>query len=130
MIEPKDYPADLLQVYIANKGYVVFDDKRHPLGGKRGLVYMHRHIASVKLGRWVRSDEDVHHLDGNKLNNKPDNLEVISHSEHSHEHNGINPPITHECAYCGQEFTRKACLIGSFCSNQCRANTLKYGNGR
>lgn len=46
----------------------------------------HRYIASCILGRALRSDEVVHHKDGNKLNNSPENLEVMTVTEHKRLH--------------------------------------------
>lgn len=42
----------------------------------------HRIIAEQKLGRRLLRGEVVHHLDGNKHNNDPKNLEIITQSEH------------------------------------------------
>ena len=38
------------------------------------------------LGRKLRSDEIVHHKDGNKLNNSIDNLELLTRAEHINLH--------------------------------------------
>lgn len=47
----------------------------------------HRRIAEAILGRPLEEGEVVHHLDGNKLNNDPANLEVLpSQSAHVKEH--------------------------------------------
>ena len=47
----------------------------------------HRRIAEAILGRPLEEGEVVHHLDGNKLNNDPANLEVLpSESAHVKEH--------------------------------------------
>lgn len=43
----------------------------------------HRNVASRKLGRPLRPDEDVSHTDDNKANNDPMNLTVMAHGEHS-----------------------------------------------
>lgn len=67
-------------------GYQYFCDVTHPLSSKGGKVYYHRHVASVSIGRWVTSDEVVHHIDHNKLNNRPGNLVVMSQTEHGQEH--------------------------------------------
>lgn len=51
------------------------------IGGKR--IPEHRYVASQILGRPLTSEEVVHHIDGNRLNNSPDNLAVMSQHEHS-----------------------------------------------
>lgn len=38
-------------------------------------VYEHRHVMEQMLGRKLLRGENVHHVDGDKLNNDPDNLE-------------------------------------------------------
>lgn len=49
--------------------------------GKR--VPEHRRVAAQKLGRPLRSGEVVHHIDGNRQNNHPDNLMVVTAKEHA-----------------------------------------------
>lgn len=48
--------------------------------------FEHRRIASLKLGRELKSNEVVHHIDGNKKNNKPGNLQVMTRAEHMSLH--------------------------------------------
>ena len=62
-------------------------------GGGEGKTYiklngrhMHRVVAEKTLGRPLRRGEIVHHLDGNKRNNAPDNLHVISQPDHIRLH--------------------------------------------
>lgn len=54
--------------------------------GKRYGRHEHRVVAEQKLGRPLRPGEIVHHIDGDKHNNHPDNLEVITQAEHIREH--------------------------------------------
>lgn len=47
----------------------------------------HRRIAEAIIGRPLRDGEVVHHVDGNKLNNDPANLQVLpSQAEHARIH--------------------------------------------
>lgn len=46
----------------------------------------HRVIAEQMLGRPLMRNEIVHHIDGNKHNNDPSNLLVMSQSEHVRMH--------------------------------------------
>lgn len=44
--------------------------------------HTHRIVAEQKLGRSLKKGEIVHHIDGNKRNNNPSNLMVMTQSEH------------------------------------------------
>lgn len=46
----------------------------------------HRVVAELKIGRSLVKGEIVHHKDGNKFNNHPDNLEVVTRYEHIRLH--------------------------------------------
>lgn len=49
--------------------------------------HTHRLVAAEKLGRELRRGEVVHHIDGNILNNRPENLQVLaSQAEHINLH--------------------------------------------
>ena len=52
----------------------------------KGWTYTHRTVAARKMGGSIRSGLHVHHMDGNKLNNRPTNLKVVTPSQHRKLH--------------------------------------------
>lgn len=46
----------------------------------------HRRVAEKMIGRALSSDEIVHHINGNKLDNRAENLAIVSRSEHARIH--------------------------------------------
>lgn len=65
------------------QGYVMVYEPNHPNKAFHGWQYEHRLVAEQTLGRYLRSDEHVHHLDGQKDRNDPDNLEVMDGLAHA-----------------------------------------------
>lgn len=51
----------------------------------------HRIVAENILRRSLMSSEIVHHIDGDKRNNTPENLEIVTRGQHMHRH-GIGLP--------------------------------------
>lgn len=73
--EHKERQAESLRRRGSGKGYT-----------KVKGIHKHRVVAEKMLGRALRPGEIVHHKDGNKRNNEPENLEVMSQSDHIREH--------------------------------------------
>jgi hypothetical protein len=68
---------------IASNGYkIIYVGKKHHLSDVRGYAYEHRIIAEKKIKRRLLPNEQVHHLDENKLNNNAENLEVVKSIKH------------------------------------------------
>ena len=68
--------------YINKEGYKQIYKPNNPEARENGYAPEHRVRASKKLGRQLRDGEVVHHIDGNKLNNRPSNLQVMTREEH------------------------------------------------
>jgi hypothetical protein len=101
---------------ITSHGYVLVRvGTDHPLSDVRGYAYEHRIVAIKKLGRMLKPNEKVHHIDGNKKNNVIDNICVVKgNAEHYLYHrknkklrkpNELNLQITCECG-CGLMFQK------------------------
>jgi len=71
-----------------------------------GWVYEHIVIAEEDIGRPLREDEDVHHLDLNKANNAPKNLLVLTKSQHGKLHRWLS-----SIKYVKTSFEDKRCEV-------------------
>ena len=72
---------------VRSEGYIFRVALGHPKAKKCGnYVREHVLVAETALGRLLRDDEVVHHIDGDKSNNSPENLAVMTRAEHSHYH--------------------------------------------
>jgi hypothetical protein len=71
---------------VASNGYVLVRRPDHPRADVRGYIYEHRLVAEEMLGRALLPGEEVHHINGDKTDNRPENLEVLSGGEHKVRH--------------------------------------------
>lgn len=58
----------------------------HPAANSIGYVLEHRLIMEAFLGRLLRDDEVVHHINEDSLDNHPENLALMTRSEHTSYH--------------------------------------------
>ena len=60
----------------AGGGYVKQLAPGHPKADAGGYVLQHRLVMEQKLGRYLSSEEHVHHVNGNRRDNRLENLEL------------------------------------------------------
>jgi hypothetical protein len=68
---------------ITSNGYIDIYKKDHPFSDSRGYVKEHRLVMEQKIGRYLRPDEIVHHLNRKKDDNRIENLYIVSRKEHN-----------------------------------------------
>ncbi len=69
--------------------------------GRRMLE--HRWVMEQHIGRRLERFEQVHHINHDRLDNRIDNLELVSSAEHGMRH--TRHPISKSCDICGKQFT-------------------------
>ena len=67
--------------WMNSKGYI--EGKIWLPDGKQRRVKQHRWIIECQIGRRLNPQEDIHHLNGIKSDNRVENLQLIHHSGHT-----------------------------------------------
>jgi len=68
------------------RGYITVYAPGHPFAKSGFRVYEHRLVMEQELGRYLKPDEVVHHINGVKDDNRIENLEVKIQGQHISEH--------------------------------------------
>ena len=60
---------------------------------KEAYILEHRLSMAMKIGRPLKPTELVHHINGDKMDNRPENLAIAERSKHSQEHRLIEKEL-------------------------------------
>ena len=85
---------------ISHYGYILVHKKEHPFCTKDGFVFEHRlvveencdkfeskYFIEIDGKKYLRKEYEVHHKNEIKTDNRPENLMILTHSEHKKLHN-------------------------------------------
>ena len=109
-------------------GYIAIWQPHHPFSDNNGYVVEHRLVIEKSLGRFLKSGEVVHHLNGNTADNRLKNLKLFaSHSDHMKKahpnHTGhfkkTVGKINIICKVCNKNFIDYKTNTRTFCSQKC-----------
>ena len=71
-------------------GYIgVAVPEGHHLRQAHGYAFEHQIVAEETIGRRLNDDEVVHHRNGVRDDNRPENLEVTTRSDHARGHTSL-----------------------------------------
>ncbi len=114
--------------YVDNKGRFRVHRPDYPNAYDFGYALRYHVVWWLEHGECHPSGTDLHHRNGDRLDDEIENLELMSHADHTGLHRSM-PGVELVCARCEEFFSVPAWRVRSrakrgskikFCSNKCR----------
>lgn len=103
------------------------------IGGR--YVFQYRLLMEKRIGRLLLPNEEVHHINGIKTDDREENLKIeISHEHHLLHGEQLKGKNNCICSNCGSKFHLRPCYKKQnssglvFCSRDCYRDYVKYNN--
>lgn len=71
---------------LRSDGYIAIYFPDHPCSTKEGYIMEHILVMEARIGRHLKENECVHHINENKTDNRKENLLLMTNSEHMAYH--------------------------------------------
>ena len=79
---------------VNKEGYVFIKMPSHPCADSNGYILEHRLIVEKVLGRHLKTEEEVHHINNNHGDNRNENMLICKKNYHSYLHGKMNSNLT------------------------------------
>lgn len=125
--------------WIIQAGYKLIYMPEHPYSSLNGYVRKSQLVMEEYLGRYLKPEEIVHHINFDKLDNRIENLHLFNNrAEHLKYHLflrrivrqalSLGKLIKYNCKLCGKEFLAHICHKRIYCSKSCmyKGRTWSY----
>jgi len=69
--------------------YIKVKMSTHPFSDIQGYIMQHRLVMEAYIGRYLNKEEIIHHINGNKSDNRIENLLITNNHEHLQYHSQL-----------------------------------------
>lgn len=110
------------------RGYVMILNPEYPNDNRPQYIQEHRLVMAAHLGRPLLPEEIVHHINGEKTDNRVENLQLMTQSEHMRLHVTVDgwSRKYDRCVECGTTERKHAGRgLCHYCSERKRRGTVE-----